>query len=139
MKKIEIILLINIIITVLMFNSCEPEPENVKIDYKIINESGFNVKLNFFNIYMKDNVYKDTTFMLEINSEIEYHPPFGGVEDSVYIIFDNSKQIVYRRNDGQIRNILNESSFEYIKIDDSYIIYEYILTDKDYEIAEDIE
>jgi hypothetical protein len=106
MKKYLIPLLITF-----LFSFCEPEPYDTVIEYSINNSSTHNVSLTFFNVYISDNNYKDTIFYLAQNSNIKYHPPFGGTNDSCYIIFDGDRQIIYRRNDGQPRNILDVNSF----------------------------
>ena len=121
-----------------LFNSCRPEPYDTVIEYAINNISTHNVSLTFFNVYISDNNYKDTTFYLAQNSNIKYHPPFGGVNDSCYIIFDGDRQIIYRRNDGQPRNILDVNSFTGGSVSDYLYQYLYEITEEDYTNAVEI-
>ena len=144
MEKLKIII---VFIAFSMLNSCimKPEPEDPETNYIIRNISAHDVKLTVFDAYF-DYVWKDTTFIFEPNTEISYtyyegtiHYPFGGAEDSAYIIFDNLKQLIYRKNDGQARNILNFDSYSGGKVDDYLYQYKYEITDTDYANATPIE
>jgi hypothetical protein len=138
MEKLKIIIML---VAISLINSCimEPEPEDTIVEYTINNSSSHNIELTFFNVYVADYLYKDTTFFLTQNSNIEYHPPFGGTNDSSYIIFDSIRQIIYRRNDGQARNILDKNNYTGGKVNDYLYQYEYEITDDDYENAIPIE
>ena len=139
--------LIRIIITaffISMIYSCfDPEPVTPKNDYTIKNVSSYNVKLKVFDAYF-DYLYKDTTFLININEEIYYRyvnrsgAPFGGGEDSAYVIFDDIRQIIYRRYDGNPKNILDINSYYVVKNSDTWQEYEYFITDDDYDNAEEI-
>jgi hypothetical protein len=119
------------------------EPEDTQIDFTIKNVSTHNVKLKVFNAFF-DFVGKDTTFLLPINSEITYQYtnivgyPFGGGEDSAYIIFDNVKQIIYRRDDGKLRNILDIKSYIGGEVKEYWYQYRYEITNEDYANAVEI-
>lgn len=115
--------------------SCKPEPNDLIEEYLIKNSSNHNVELLFFNVYINDNITKDTVFSILSNSYIEYHPPFGGTNDSVYVIFDNIRQTIYNRNDGQVRNILDVNNFTGSKVDVYLYQYVYEITKEDYENA----
>jgi len=134
MKKIILLLVI-----ILGIYSCGPEPEDLTIEYTINNVSTHKVKLTFFNVYISDYVYKDTAFFIIPNSNIEYHPPFGGTNDSAYIVFDNTRQIIYKRDDGLSRNILDKNNYIGGKVDDYLYQYKYEITDDDYANATPIE
>ena len=133
MKKYIIPLLITF-----LFNSCRPEPYDTEVEYSINNSSSHKVSLTFFNVYISDNNYKDTTFYLAQKANVKYHPPFGGTNDSCYIIFEEKKQVIYRRNDGKPRNILDMNSFTESKVSNYLYQYQYEITDDDYNNAVDI-
>ena len=129
MKKIIIFILV-----ISAFHSCisEPEREPVFIDYTIKNASSHLVSLSFFNVYINDGRYVDTTFKILPSSEIAYHPPFGSTKDSAYIIFDNIKQIIYRRDDGKLSNIFIIKNYIGGKVTEYHYLYQYFITDQDY-------
>lgn len=68
-----------------------------------------------------------------------YRYPLGESTDSVIIIFDDSRKLVYRRNEPDVeRNILNiENYVERIREDNNLTTYTYTytLTEKDYSNA----
>jgi len=135
-----------IIIISLSIASCGGRWENIDthIDYTIKNVSTHNVKLKVFDAYMS-YVVEDTTFLITSNSAISYEfinrapvNPFGGAEDSAYIIFDDVKQIIYRRDDGQARNILDINSYTGGQVKEYWYQYRYEITDEDYANALEI-
>lgn len=145
MKRIIIL-----VITVFLIHSCwiEPEPEDVKSNYTIKNASTHNVKLKIFDLYIQEsNYYCDTTLLLMQSSEVSFQykflsyldGAFGPAADSVYIIFDDVRQIIYRRNDGNPRDIFNINNWDKIIESDTYFKYIYIITDEDYSNATTIE
>ena len=118
------------------FCSCGPEPENTRIDYITKNISSHNVNLL---VFYKNYNNKDTLFSIPSKVEIkqsyinqDVDCPFNLNYDSAYTIFDNVKQTIYRRNDGNVRNILNVKNYITIKFTESQIIYLYDITDEDY-------
>jgi hypothetical protein len=122
--------------------SCGPEPQDVMVNYNIKNISSHNVELTIF-FY---NHISDTTISISSKGEIKrsypdmvLDDPFGGAEDSAYIIFDSLKQLIYRRDDGQARNIIEIDSYTGGKVNDHLYQYEYEITDEDYENALPIE
>jgi len=144
MKNIKIITAVLLIF--LLVSSCGPEPEDIRYEFTIYNVSSYPVKLAVFGLYVKvQNSHIDTTFFLSQNSEIVFNSdnftlvPFGAASDSVYIVFDNNKQIIYMRDDGNSRNILLESSYSGGNISDYCRKYEYFITDEDYANAVEIE
>jgi len=140
MEKLKKILLAVIVISIM--NSCvmKPEPPDLHNHYTIKNVSTHSVKLKVFNAYL-NYVFKDTTFVFSTNSEIllsfintSPDRPLSGFESSAYIIFDNIKQIIYVRDDGQARNILDINSYVEGKVNQ----YQYEITDEDYANAVEI-
>ena len=124
--------------------SCGPEPDDPILDYTIRNKSEHNVKLKIFDLFIQEsNVHCDTTILLEQNSEVVfqykflsyYDGAFGPASDSVYIIFDDTKQIVYKRNDEYFRNIYDINNWEGGNVNDELYEYLYIITDVDYDNA----
>jgi len=130
----------------IILNSCimDPEPEDTYSKYIIRNLSTHNIKLTIFDAYF-DYEWKDTTFLLDTISEISYgyysgtiNYPFGGAEDSAYIVFDDLRQLTYIQGDGQVRNILDINSYSGGKTDDYSYQFYYEITDDDYENAIEI-
>jgi hypothetical protein len=120
------------------------EPENTQIYFTIKNLTTHNVKLKVFNAYLS-YVFEDTTFLITPNSAILYeiidrppYRPFGAGGDSAYMVFDNVKQIIYRRDDGQTRNILDINSHTGGQVTEYYYKYQYEITDEDYANAVEI-
>jgi hypothetical protein len=139
-----------LIITTLMVYSCEPEQES-SAHLFIKNISSHNVELTVFNAWLPNQNSKDTTFVLARNSEISYYfkvdgelfnfsiLPFGGTADSAYLVFNDNLRVIYRRDDLNIRNILDISNWDEVKESDTYFKYTYLITDDDYETAVNIE
>ena len=138
------IIYILIALTIASCGTGEPM-DNPQIDYTIKNVSMHSVKIKVFDAEI-DNVYGDTTFLFpSINSEISYSSHggiiyvFGGSEDSVYVIFNDTLRIIYRRDDLNPRNIIDINSWTGGEVNDNLYKYEYLITDEDYENAENIE
>ncbi len=130
------------LIVILAMHSCfEPEPEDITKDYITKNITTHNVKLViFYKDYNNQN--KDTIFTLSpykeikqryINRYVEY--PFGIPADSCYIIFDESRQITYKRDDGNLRNILDVNNYEGGLVKGKWYQYKYYITNEDYSNA----
>jgi len=129
-----------------LFLSCGTgEPmDDTQIDYITKNISSHNVQLIIF-YKNSNNIYKDTVFSIPSDNEIKLSyiniivdSPFGLPNDSAYIIFDNIKQIIYVRDDGQARNILDINSYEGGKVTEYSYKYQYEITDEDYANAVEI-
>jgi len=139
MRKILVFVLL-----VLAMNSCKPEPADSEYDYIIINNSSYHVNLNIFYLNY-DSVPKDSLLALSSNAEIKnhhinYNPgnAFSLPVDSVFLIFDNTKRLVYRKDDGQLRNILDINNYTGGKVNDYWYKYQYIITNEDYFNASEI-
>jgi len=125
--------------------SCGPKPENTQIDYITKNISAHDVKLIIF-YYNCDSFYTDTIISIPKNGEIikryidQYigNSPFSLNDDSANIVFDNVKQISYKKGDGQSRNILDINNYEGGKVTEYYYKYQYEITDEDYANAVEI-
>jgi hypothetical protein len=138
------------ILLLLLVTGCIKEYET-SAWYKIKNISNHEVKIKIFHFYTQymgaGNI--DSTFILSLNSEIEYFykqkcdrkgPEENTVEpfidaDSAYIIFDGSYRISYRQTDSNPRNILHMSSYAGGKTDKRIFKYQYYITDEDYKNA----
>jgi len=136
--------LLLIVIIIFSFLGCTGvEPEDEIIDYTIKNVSSHNVELKVFDAYF-DFVYKDTAFLLASNEEFTYqyinlsNRPFSGNCDSAYITFDNTRYLVYIRDDGQDRNILDINSYDGGLVKGDWYQYQYFITDEDYDNAKEI-
>lgn len=126
------------ILFTIVFFSCRPEPYDLETRFTIYNESSHYIELTIYQTYF-DYIYKDTTFQLPSGTKFSYEyinipaeTPFGGAEDSAVIVFDNSKRIIYRKNDNQSRNILDINSFTCKRISLYFYDYQYSITDDDY-------
>ena len=131
---------------ILFIISCEPEPEDPELYYTIKNVSTHNLKLTVFDLFVQEsNYYCDTTFLLIENSEIVFRykylssidGAFGPAADSTYIIFDDIKQLIYKRGDGKNRNIFDIENYIERKIDYNFQ-FTYLISDEDYENAVEI-
>ena len=122
------------------------EPETDTYFY-VKNSSTHNVKLSVFDaIYHSIGGFKDSTYVIPINSEISYFyymkgsngnytEPFGVSADSAYITFDDSLRIVYRKNDSLQRNLLHIDSYIEFKRNNEWFEYKYSITEADYHNA----
>lgn len=133
-----------------MVSSCGTGEPETQTEFIIENVSSYKVELTVFDAGMPNQYSKDVTFLLNSNSEVShyyitdgenqpYTSPFSGSADSAYVVFDDNLQIIYRRDDSNLRNILDINSYVGGKIGDSYFKYTYYITDEDFENAVDIE
>lgn len=116
--------------------------------FYVKNNSGHSVKLSIFNVEIQSKSWvKDTTYVLpnlsEINNTVSLKGhgyamlPFGN-PDSAYIVFDNSLIIMFKRNDPNIRNVLNFDSYTGGKKEDNLYEFTYTITEDDYKNAKPI-
>lgn len=126
------------IIIALAMNFCKPEPEDNIYDYSIRNNSSYHVDLVvFYND--SDNILKDSLFVLNSNTEIKNQyinnnpgNAFSLPVDSVFLIFNNTKRLIYRKDDGQLRNILDINNYTEEKVNDYWYKYQYIINNEDF-------
>lgn len=116
--------IIFVIALVSLFLSCDRMEPYTNVEFMIVNDSGFNVELKYFNYIIESgHNIKDTTFIIPENAEIRviynddmgssiYGYPLGVAPDSVYITFNNAKRIIYRRNDSIDKGILGINNYE---------------------------
>ena len=141
MKNTNIITIV--LLNFLFISACGPEPPDTDTEYTLKNVSSHNIKIEIFDAYF-DHIKNDTIFFITSNSDISYrfinnsHLPFGGPTDSVYIVFNDTKQIIYRWDDENPRNILDLNSYDGGKVSDYWYKYEYFITDDDYDNAVEI-
>ncbi len=136
MKKYRLLLAIIFII------SCEPEPYDAQLNFTIHNNSKYMVELGIFKSKFSNSPIRDTSFTIGSGSELNYtfynksgQEPFGMSSDSAYITFDNIRRLIYKREDNQIKNILDVNSWKVDTVNDHTYEFEYFITDEDYENA----
>ena len=140
--------IISILIIALLFSCGTGEPMDIVHEYVVKNTSTHNVKLIVYERLPKeDNSFIDSNivYIISQNKEIKMSYidvlvdcPFDLFNDSAFVIFDDTKQLIYRQNDGQVRNILHVNNFKLEKVDDYFYQYVYEFTDEDYEYAIEI-
>lgn len=142
MKRIIIIA-----VALLTMHACwiEPEPEDPTIEFYIKNISSQNVEITIFNAGIPNQSSKDITFPLASNSGISYfygcssnEYPLVDAADSAFIIFNNERQIIYRKNDGRLRNMLDINIWDRESNAVIDYIYIYTINNEDYENAVNI-
>jgi len=142
MKKITIFIIIGLIIC-----SCEPEPQDPNTHFQIKNNSSYNVEVTIYNARVPDKSLDDLTIFLSSNYAMTYsyvcssnEYPLLDEADSAIIVFNDERQIIYRKNDDQLRNILDISSWnEEISAVYYKYLYTYSIENEDYENAVNIE
>ncbi|HRW63112.1 MAG TPA: hypothetical protein P5132_06470 [Bacteroidales bacterium] len=140
-------LIILLVIIGLIIYSCEPEPQDPTTHFQIKNNSSYNVEVTIYNARMPDNSLDDLTVFLSSNYAMTYsyvcssnEYPLMDKADSAIIVFNDERQIIYRKNDDQLKNILDISSWnEEISAVYYKYLYIYSITNEDYENAENIE
>jgi hypothetical protein len=140
--------IISILIIALLYSCGTGEPMDIVHEYVVKNISAHNVKLIVYERLPKeDNSFIDSNivYVISQNKEIKMSyidvlvdDPFDLFNDSAYVIFDDTKQIIYRQNDEQVRNILDVNNFKGGKIDEYFYQYVYEISDEDYENAIEI-
>lgn len=146
MRKHTFKLVIAFILINLFIISCEPEPMDTHLEYTIYNSSKYTVELSIFKAKFTNSRIRDTTITINSNTELNYdfynksgQYPFGMSTDSAYITFNESKRLIYKREDNQIRNILDINNWSGGKVGEYLYEFEYFITDEDYENADLIE
>ncbi|MGD9993671.1 MAG: hypothetical protein AB7S69_10255 [Salinivirgaceae bacterium] len=133
-----------LILTAIMVYTCEPEPEVPDTEYAIHNISSHHVEVTLFNAGIPDQSLKNLTFLLPATEGISYFYLSSNKQlllepaDSALIKFTEGRQIIYRRKDGHLRNILDLSSWEYRNGVTTEHIYTYSITNEDYDNAAEL-
>ncbi|MDX9695118.1 MAG: hypothetical protein RBT49_04935 [Bacteroidales bacterium] len=134
-----------LLLAILFIISCGPEPYDTHLKYTIHNDSRYSVELGIFKAYFVNSPITDTYITITSGTEFNYdfynksgQEPFGMSSDSAYITFNKTKRLIYKREDNQIRNILDINSWIGGKVGDYLYEYEYFITDEDYENAIEI-
>jgi len=126
--KYSIILLFTIVL-----NSCtEPEPPVIESKFRYINKCGYEVDFKSFgDEYSSFTVMSDAYFE-RINKEegVIGSGPFYG--DSLEIVFNGTKHIIYHWKDDSLRNPLLLESYNQKKISNYQYEFTYIITEQDY-------
>ena len=145
MKRSFILLLI----IILIINSCIKE-KAVTTSFIVKNLSDYHVDLLIFGFEDNLKAKVDTIFNIPTDSQIKvcyggtlgtsvYNFPFGIDVDSAFIVFENLRRTIYRRENISNRNILNIQSYTGGKIDDDYYEYIYSIINEDFNNAIPIE
>ncbi len=132
----------------LFISSCgDGEPKyDTSTEYTIKNISTQKVKLIVEDDYF-NNEYKDTIYLLLPNTEIQHlnehmtpiDGPFGPGADTVIVVFNDIKQIIYFRDDGKPKSLFNIKSFEGSYTKYGLYKYRYYITEEDYSNATTME
>jgi len=127
-----------------VLSSCIIE-DVVESFYKIINQSSQDIKINISKYDISSTVSYDTTFYIPKNQQLEFMErgepvfPFGGLLDNTaFIIFNDSDTLLYTREDNSSRNILEAKNYSTrtVKKKHSTIYYcTYTFTEEDYQNA----
>ena len=131
-----------LLLVVLFIISCEPEPYDKQLNFTINNNSKYTIELDIFKSYFPNSPIRDTSLTIVSGSELIYtfynksgQEPFGMSSDSAYITFDSIRRLIYKREDSQIRNILDVNSWKVDTVNIHTYEFEYSFTDEDYENA----
>jgi hypothetical protein len=134
---------------VLVFFSCDRMEPYTNVEFVVINNSSHNVELHYFIFMTAYSSVKDTTFNIPENSEIRifyeddmgssiYGSPLGLIPDSVYIIFDNTKRIVYKQAEIDDKGILDIENYDEEQVDEHNYEFTYTISETDYDNAVEI-
>ena len=144
---------INILFTlgILFFPSCDGGSTNT--NFYVKNSTNHKVQLTVFNttflrvgVGMSKDIYElptlseiryvDPEEVMNNNAPSRY--PFSSLSDSVFVTFDDTLRVTFRRNDANPRNILDITSYsEDIRSKHLYQYY-YSIADQDYAEAKKI-
>lgn len=125
-------------LSLLVVFSCIKEPPVTYSYYTIVNESTHNLVIRLYSRNLPANLQYDSLLILQNDSigfsrsakeSIEY--PFP-VTDSVFIVFDDSKRLVYKLPFDGSRNILDYESYSGGMIKEYEYRFRYVITEQDY-------
>ena len=130
------------IVFVLALISCKPEADDCDYRFIILNSSDYHLYINVFYLN-SDSIPKDTLFTLNPNDECKFEyidcfpvNAFNLPADSVYLIFNSTKQIVYKKDDNNSRNILLLDAYENGIENKYWYTFRYNITNEDYSTAQ---
>jgi len=127
-----------IILVLFLFSSCIKEPPYTYSYFTIVNKSNHNLAIRLFNRNLDRWFQNDSIHLLMNDSigfsrsakeRIEY--PFP-VTDSLYIVFDDFKRLVYKLPFDWSRNILDYESYSGGMIKEYEYRFRYVITEQDY-------
>jgi len=126
---------------VLALISCKPESNDCDYRFIILNSSNYHLDIIVFYLN-SDSIPRDTLFTLNPNDEYKFEyinrfpgNAFGLLADSVYLIFDNTKRIIYKKDDQDPRNILLLDACENEIENEYWYTFRYYITNEDYSNA----
>ncbi len=130
-----------IFISVSVLLSCKPEPIRKHGEYIIKNISGENAEIIAYRVF-DIGKWEVKKFQIAQNSEIVFisnlsiHTPLSDVSDSLYILFNDKHQIIYKRDSMKSnRNIFNKDNYEEGDFNKYAFKYKYYITEEDYKKA----
>jgi len=109
-------------------------------NYDYVNNSNHNIQIKCY--YMLSN-QRESIFTIGIGKKLELKQDISLSKvdsliinaDSVKVIFDNNKNILYRKNDTSQYNIINVSNYNVVNESDKERTYKYIFTNNDFDQA----
>ena len=143
------------IVLLLFLISCNVETSTIT-EYRVKNNTTHDLTFSLYHTDYKDSAPTVIELVTQIPADGEvsqtygdatgsqlYRYPLGESTDSVIIIFDDSRKLVYRRSELNVhRNILHMENYaERVSEDDNLTTYTYTytLTEEDYKNAYPIE
>lgn len=137
MKKIVIL------ISVLLLSSCIKDYSTLT-EFKISNLTNSQIKIYVPNFETRGYIFLDTTFLIQPKSSINHYYsnkgedspflyPFGVAADTIVIFFNDTISNLYIKNDGKNRNPLDIENYSGGKKNNEYYLYEYSITENDFE------
>jgi len=137
MKNSIFIIIFTIISFGILCFSCEKKKETAIEDFWYINNSSMAVSITYYYDGLENSVTilrGDSIIQTQITPDINRNIIINA--DSAILVFDDSKQIFYSKNQIEEKNILKLSNYDYQKIKDMQHQYKYVLSDDDYNAAE---
>ncbi len=130
----------NVLIIIVLFlaSSCIKEPPYTYSYFTIVNESNHNLAIRLFNRNFDFKFQNDSIHLLSNDSigfsrsekeSISYPFPHA---DSVYILFNDSKLLLYKIPLDGSRNILDYESYSGGMIKEYEYRFRYVITEQDY-------
>lgn len=124
------------------FTSCKKNVDNTYFEsYSYINNSNHNIQVK---CYYTLSDQRESMFLIEKGAKLELKQEivFGRVDsliinaDSVKIIFDGNKSIIYHENNTSEYNIINRRNYISHEVSDNETNYSYEFKTEDYNQAE---
>ncbi|MCE1155069.1 MAG: hypothetical protein LWW91_02915 [Bacteroidales bacterium] len=117
---------------VVLFACTEPQPPGITLECKFINKSGVELSVVLYQgindtVTLADR--EESTRKIEV--EGGFDSPFFYC-DSIGVIFNPGKKVLYKWSNGSARNPLRAESYAITKINEHHFLYQYTFTEQDY-------